>query len=101
MVAANGLIGTTSAPLGDYFWGNILEIFSKKVFKKIFFFKWYYFVNVYVKILAKNVIFKVFEVHLQVFLQVLLLLKNSGYKSFYSTFEGPNANEIISYFGYL
>jgi len=90
MVAANGLIRTTSAPLGDYFLGNILEIFSKKKFKKIFFLKWYYFVNVCVKILAKNAIFKVFQVHLQ----VLLLLKNSGYKSFYSTFEGPNANEI-------
>jgi len=49
------------------------------------------------KIWQKFVIFKVFKVHLQ----VLLLLKNSGYKFFNSTFEGPNVNEIISYFGYL
>ncbi len=29
------------------------------------------------------------------------MFKSSGYKSFYTTFEGPNVNEIISYFGYL
>jgi len=57
----------------------------------------YYFVKVYVKNLPKNVIFKVFQIHLQVF----LWLKNSGYKSFYIIFEGPNVNEIISYFGHL
>jgi hypothetical protein len=36
--------------------------------------------------------FKVFQVHVQVF----LLFKNNGYKFFYITFEGPNVNEIIS-----
>jgi len=35
MVVATRLIGATSAPLINYFFGNILEIFSKKVFKKI------------------------------------------------------------------
>jgi hypothetical protein len=30
------LIGATIAPLGDYFLRNILEIFFKKIFKKIF-----------------------------------------------------------------
>jgi hypothetical protein len=34
--ATNGLIGATIAPLGDYFLGNILEIFLEKVFKKVF-----------------------------------------------------------------
>jgi hypothetical protein len=33
VVAANGLIGAASAPLGDYFLGNIIEIFLEKVFK--------------------------------------------------------------------
>jgi hypothetical protein len=28
-------------------------------------------------------------------------LKANGYKSLYITFEGPNVNEIISYFGHL
>jgi hypothetical protein len=49
------------------------------------------------KICQEYVIFKVFQIHLQVF----LLLKNNGYKSFYTTFEGPNVNEIISYFEIL
>jgi hypothetical protein len=40
---------------------------------------------------------KFFQVHLQ----VLLLIKNNGYKSFYIIFENPNVNEIISYFGHL
>jgi len=39
--------------------------------------------------LPKYVIFKVFQVHLQ----VLVLLKNNGYKSFYITFEGLNVDE--------
>jgi hypothetical protein len=43
---------------------------------------------------SKTVTFKVFQVHLQ----VLLLLKNNGYKKNYITFEGPNVNGIISYF---
>jgi hypothetical protein len=33
---ANKLIGAASAPLGDYFLGNILAIFLEKLFKKIF-----------------------------------------------------------------
>jgi hypothetical protein len=45
----------------------------------------------------KYVIFKVF----QIYLRVLLLLKSDGYKFFYTTFEGPNVNEIISYFKHL
>jgi hypothetical protein len=32
---ANKLIGATSAPLGDYLYGNILGIFLEKTFKKI------------------------------------------------------------------
>jgi hypothetical protein len=30
----NGLIGTTNAPLNDYFLGNIIGMFSKNIFKK-------------------------------------------------------------------
>jgi len=48
------------------------------MFLNIYISNFYYFVKVCVKILPKNIIFKVFQVHLQVF----LLLKNSGYKSF-------------------
>jgi hypothetical protein len=48
-------------------------------------------------ICPKYDIFKVFQVHLQVF----FLLKNSGYNFFYITFEGPNVDEIISYFEHL
>jgi len=79
-------------PFGEYsqksLQKNLLNSFLKFM---------YYFVKVYVKNLPKNVIFKVFQIHLQVF----LWLKNSGYKSFYIIFEGPNVNEIISYFGHL
>jgi len=85
-MGANGLIGTTCTPLGDYFWGNVLKIFSKKNLLKAFKNSMYYFVNVCVKNLPKNVIFKVFQVHLK----VLLLLKSSGYDSFYIIVEGPN-----------
>jgi hypothetical protein len=35
-MGANMLIGTIGAPLDDYFLGNIVGIFSKKIFKKIF-----------------------------------------------------------------
>jgi hypothetical protein len=35
-MSANKLIGTIDAPLGDYFLGKILGIFSKKVSKKSF-----------------------------------------------------------------
>jgi hypothetical protein len=72
-------------------------IFFGKVFQKIVLKKIYYFVEVRVKKLPKNVIFKVFQVHPP----ILLLLKNNGYKSFYIIFEGPNVNEIISYFEHL
>jgi hypothetical protein len=33
-VGANGIIKATSTPLGDFFLGKILGIFSKKIFKK-------------------------------------------------------------------
>jgi len=39
--------------------------------------------------LPKYVIFNFFQVHLQ----VLVLLKNNGYKSFYITFDGLNVDE--------
>jgi hypothetical protein len=35
-IGANGLIGTTGTLLSDYFFGNILKIFSEKVFNKKF-----------------------------------------------------------------
>jgi hypothetical protein len=63
----NGLIGTIGAPLGDYFFG----IFLKKVFK--FFFNLFLkiqnviFLRFVLKICQKYIIFKVFQVHLQVF----------------------------------
>jgi hypothetical protein len=69
-VGANGLIGATSTPLGDFSLGDILGIFSKKslkLFKNLF----ALFVKLCVENLPKNVIFKVFQVHLQ----LLLLLK--------------------------
>jgi len=84
-MGANGLIGATYTLLSDYFWGMFLK-------KSL-----HYFVKVCVKNLSKNVIFKVF----QVYLKIILLLKNNGYNSFYITFEGPNVNEIISYFEHL
>jgi hypothetical protein len=34
MLGANRLMGTTNAPLDDYFLGNILGISLKKVFRK-------------------------------------------------------------------
>jgi hypothetical protein len=96
-VGANGLIGTIGALLDDCLLGNIVGIFSKKIFKKIFL-NMYYLVKVCVLIFSqKYVIFKDFQLHLQ----VLLLLKNNDYKFFYITFEGPNVNETISYFGHL
>jgi hypothetical protein len=49
------------------------------------------------EICQKYVIFKVFQVHLQ----VLLLFKSIGYRSFYIIFEDLNVNEIISYFAHL
>jgi hypothetical protein len=67
---ANRLIGATGAPF-RWLLGNIFGIFSNKSFKKFlkFFLKKNYFVKVFVKILPKNVIFKVFQVHLQVLSQ--------------------------------
>jgi hypothetical protein len=100
-MGANKLIGATDTFLSDCFLWIILGIFSRKVFKKFFKIlfkkKLYYFVKVCFKNLPKNVTFKVFQIHLQVF----FLFKSSGYKCFYITFEGPNVNEIISYFGHL
>jgi hypothetical protein len=100
-MGTNGLIGAIVAPLGDCFLGNKLGIVSKKIFKKIFKLKK---INLCIILLRfvliffqEYVIFKVFQIHLQVF----LLLKSNGCKSFYTTFEGPNVNEIISYFGNL
>jgi hypothetical protein len=43
--------------------------------------------------LPKNVIINV--------LQVFLVLKSNGCKSFYINFEGPHVNEIISYFKHI
>jgi hypothetical protein len=42
-----------------------------------------------------------FSKRIQIHLQVILLLKNNGYTFFYITFEGPNVNEIVSYFQHL
>jgi hypothetical protein len=90
---ANKLIETIGAPLGDFLLGNILEIFSKKTLKNLLKSFCAILLRFLLKICQKYVIFKVFQVHLQ----VLLLLKNNRYKYFYTTFEGPNVNEIISY----
>jgi hypothetical protein len=76
---------------------NVLGIFSKKDFKKVFKNFFVLLLRFVLKICQKYVIFKVFQVHLQVY----LLFKNNGYKFFYITFEGPNVNEIIPYFGHL
>jgi hypothetical protein len=74
----------------EYFWNTL-----KKSFKNILkYLKNYLYYLVCVKNFPKNAIFKVFQIHLQ----VVLLLNINGYKSFYITFEGPNVNEIISYF---
>jgi hypothetical protein len=58
------------------FWKIFLEYSWKNlpIFKKISF-NSYYFVEVYIKNLAKNAIFKKIQIHLQ----VLLLLKNKCY----------------------
>ncbi len=52
---------------------------------------------VFIKNLLEICHFQSFQVHLQVF----LLLKSNNYKYFYTTFEGSNVNEILSYFGHL
>ncbi len=78
MVATNGLIGAANAPLGDYFLGNILEIFLEKVFKKkfkIYIFKCHYFVNICVKHLAKICHFQSFPSPFIVLLKVQMLMK--------------------------
>ncbi len=84
-----------------WFFGNILEIFLEKIFKKISYnlkkILCIILLRFVLKICQKYVIFKVFQIHLQVFLS----LKFSDYKSIYTTFEGPNVDEIISYFGHL
>jgi hypothetical protein len=82
------------------FWGNIFRIFSKNLQKlPIIFLKnsLYYFGNFFVKILSKIY-------HFQSFPNPFtnhFTIKNSGYKSFYTTFESPNVNEIILYSGHL
>jgi len=97
-MGTNGLIGAIVAPLGDCLLGNKLGIVSKQIFKQIFNFLkknlCIILLRFVLKICEEYVIFKVFQIHLQVF----LLLENNGCKSFYTTFEGPNVNEIISYF---
>ncbi len=78
------------------FWGIVLE-YSRKKFSKQ---SSNFFIKKICSILLRfvlncqeYVIFKVFQVHLQ--------LKNSGHRSFYNIFEGPDVNETISYFGHL
>jgi hypothetical protein len=72
-MGANMLIGAIGAPLDDYFLSNILGIFSEKIFKTIVknitFFGtiWLRFVLIFFQ---KFVIFKVFQVHLQVLLTI-------------------------------
>jgi hypothetical protein len=63
------LIGAIVAHLGDFIWG----IYSQKniLIKK----KVYYFVKFMLKTFHKYVIFKFFQIHLQ----VLLLVQNNGY----------------------
>jgi hypothetical protein len=82
IVGANGI--TQATPTYFFiafviiFWEIFFKYFSKKIQKDlytIFKFISYYFIKVYVKILAKNVIFKKIEIHLQ----VLLLLTNKHY----------------------
>jgi hypothetical protein len=71
-----------------------LEFLEKSLEKSLlnFIFKnLYYFVKVFVENLPKYVIFKVFQIHLQ----VSLMFKSGGYKSFYTTFEGPNVHNFI------
>jgi len=62
--------------LGEIFLGyswNVLEFFFEKIFKIKK--KSFYFIKVHVKNLVRNVIFKKIEIYLQ----VLLLLKNKCY----------------------
>jgi hypothetical protein len=93
---ANRLIKIIGGPLGECFLKNILEKnpqkFCKSFYKKIC----TILLKILLKFCQKYDIFKVFQVHLQ----VLFLLKNNGQKSFHTTFESPNVNEIISYFGH-
>ncbi len=66
------------------FWKIFLEYSSKNLqFKK----KAYYFIKVCLKNLAKNIIFKKIQIHLQVF----LLFKNKNY----------NFNERFYYFSFI
>jgi hypothetical protein len=90
------LIGTIDAHLNDFFGGIFLEKIFKNLFKslkKLF----NYFVKVCVQNLPKICHFQSFPspitspfIVLQQWLHV-----------YYTTFEGPNVNEIISYFGHL
>jgi len=68
-MGTNGLIRAIVAPLGDCFLGNSFGILSKKVFKKIFKFSLknlcIILLRFVLKICQEYVIFKVFQVHLQ------------------------------------
>jgi len=55
------------------FW-NIFQKIFKKIFEIFLIKKSYYFIKVYVKILAKNVIFTKIQIHLQVFLLLKKML---------------------------
>jgi hypothetical protein len=87
-MGTNGLIGVIVAPLGDCFLGNSFGILFKKVFKTILNIK-KIICRILLRFVLKNcqeyVIFKVFQVHLQLkkmvaglftlFLKVQILMK--------------------------
>jgi hypothetical protein len=69
----NGLIGTTSAPLsdcflGEYSWIILQKKSSKKYFSIYIFLNYTILLRFMLKFCQKYVIFKVFQVHLQVLL---------------------------------
>jgi len=84
-------------PFRGFFLGNLLGKFSKEssIKKYILNFSLYYFVRVCIKIVPKICRFQSFQ---SPFTIPFIALKN-GYMDI--TFEGPNLNEIFSYFGNL
>jgi hypothetical protein len=60
-----------------------LVLFFENIFQ-FYFFKSYYFIKVYVKNLAKNVIFKKIQIHLQVFLKASVTMFNECFCSFFT-----------------
>jgi hypothetical protein len=88
-MGTNGLIGAIVAPLGDCFLGNSFEILLKKVFNFFLNIKKINLYRILLRFVLKNcqeyVIFKVFQVHLQLkkmvagpftlFLKVQMLMK--------------------------